>query len=74
MNKALLAAAAMVVIAASAPGDAWYHGGHWAVYEVSWRRAPYLLKSESEILAAERVGDVVITRRPEHDFRCPLQF
>jgi hypothetical protein len=56
-----------------APGDVDYHGGDWAFHAVSWIGAPYLLKSEADVLAAEAAGDITVTRMPEKDFLCPLQ-
>jgi hypothetical protein len=60
-------------VAAVAPGDVGYHGGHWAVHLVTFIDEPILLTSEAEVLAAEAVGLVVIDRAPELDFRCPIQ-
>jgi hypothetical protein len=60
-------------IAAVAPGDTNYHGGKWAFHSVIWNVDPYLLTSEADVLAAETVGDVTITRVPAMDFKCPIQ-
>jgi hypothetical protein len=60
-------------IAAVAPGDRDYHGGKWQFHAVSWNVPPYILTSESDVLAAEAAGDVTITRVPERDFKCPIQ-
>ena len=60
-------------IVAVAPGDANYHGGHWAFYSVTWNTTPYLLTSEAAVLAAKVSGDVTITRVPANDFLCPIQ-
>lgn len=60
-------------IAAVAPGDTNYHGGKWAFHSVIWEVDPYLLTSEADVLAAETVGDVTITRVPAMDFKCPIQ-
>jgi hypothetical protein len=60
-------------VVAVAPGDQGYHGGHWKFYAVTFNVAPYLLTSESAVLAAEAVGDVTISRDPSADFRCPIQ-
>ncbi len=60
-------------VAAVAPGDKDYHGGKWAFHSVTWNTTPRLLTSESEVLAAEAVGDVDIMRLPENDFKCPIQ-
>jgi hypothetical protein len=60
-------------VAAVAPGDTDYHGGKWAVHVVTWNVPPYLLTSESEVLAAASAGDVTITRMPGADFKCPIQ-
>lgn len=57
-------------VAAVAPGDTDYHGGHWAYHEVTWNVEPdKLLKSEQDVLDA----DVTITRVPSMDFLCPIQ-
>lgn len=60
-------------VTAVAPGDTDYHGGHWAVYVVTWNVTPYLLTSEQAVLDAETAGDVNITRAPENDVLCPVQ-
>lgn len=60
-------------VAAVAPGDTNYHGGHWAFHAVEWNVEPYLLKSEAEVEAAEALGDVTVTRIPANDFKCPIQ-
>ena len=62
-----------MAVAAVAPGDTDYHGGKWAVYVVDWTVPPYPLTSEAEVLEAEAAGDVVVTRAPERDFKCPVQ-
>ena len=56
-----------------APGDTNYHGGDWAFHSVTWNVAPYLLTSETAVLAAAATGDVTITRIPVNDFKCPIQ-
>jgi hypothetical protein len=60
-------------VAAVGPGDVGYHGGHWAVYVVSWNVAQYPLTSYDAILAAEAAGDVSIARNAAADFLCPIQ-
>ena len=60
-------------VVAVIPGDTGYHGGHWKFHAVSFNVAPYLLTSEDAVLAAERAGDVTITRIPANDFLCPIQ-
>lgn len=60
-------------VAAVAPGDTDYHGGHWAFNLVWWNVAPYLLTSEDDVLAAEASGHINITRVPDNDFKCPIQ-
>jgi len=57
-----------------APGASGYHGGHWKYHSVTWNVAPSLLTSEAAILAAQASGDVSVTRVPENDFLCPIQF
>jgi len=55
------------------PGDAGYHGGHWAFFAVTFNATPYLLTSEAAVLAAAAAGDVSITPVAANDFRCPIQ-
>jgi len=62
-----------IPVAAVAPGDRGYHGGKWAFHAVTWSVAPYLLTSESQVLAAAAAGDATITRVPANDFKCPIQ-
>ncbi len=59
-------------VSAVGPGDPEYHGGAWAIYEVTWNVDPYLLTNDGAVLAAEAAGDVTITRNAEADFRCPV--
>lgn len=60
-------------VAAEAPGDPGYNGGAWAFHEVVWNVPPYLLTSEADVLDAEMLGDVTVTRITANDFRCPIQ-
>ena len=62
-------------IAAVAPGDTNYHGGHWKVFKVTFNGGvtPYLLTSEAAVQAAEVAGDVTILRVATEDFLCPVQ-
>ena len=62
-------------VAATGPGDRDYHGGKWAVHEVSFsfNVTPYLLTSEEAVLAAARAGDVTVVRSAAADFKCPIQ-
>ncbi len=62
-------------IAGVAPGNPNYHGGHWKVFLVSFNegKTPFLLTSESAVLAAEAAGQVTVTRAPAQDFLCPVQ-
>jgi hypothetical protein len=62
-------------IAAVAPGDTNYHGGHWKVFRVTFNSGvtPYLLTSEAAVQAAEDAGDVTIVRVAAEDFLCPVQ-
>lgn len=60
-------------VAAVGPGTGNYHGGRWAVHDVTWNTTPYLLTSEAEVLDAADAGDVTITRVESADFRCPIQ-
>lgn len=60
-------------VAAVGPGDLGYHGGHWAVYLVSWNVSMYPLTSYDAIADAESAGDIEITRNAGADFLCPIQ-
>ena len=61
-------------IAAVAPGDKDYHGGKWAFHSVMWMiKEPYLLTSETAVLDAADNLEVMITRMPQNDFKCPIQ-
>lgn len=60
-------------VAATGPGDRDYHGGKWAVHEVSFNVSPYPLTSEEAVLAAAQAGDVTVVRLPGADFKCPIQ-
>lgn len=68
-------AAGQLGITAVGPGSGDYHGGAWAVNLVTFRGgvAPYLLTSAAAVLTAEQKGDVTVARRPDLDFRCPVQ-
>jgi hypothetical protein len=67
------AAAGQKGVVAVAPGAPDYHGGHWKFFAVTWNVTPYLLTSETAVLAAAAVGDATVTRVPESDFKCPIQ-
>src|SRR5262249_21411266 len=62
-------------IASDGPGSPDYHGGLWAVNNVSFTSGttPFLLTSAQAVLTAQSRGEVTITRNPAADFRCPLQ-
>ena len=62
-------------IAGTAPGDAGYRGGAWAVFLVTFVEGvdPYLLTSDEAVMAAEDAGDVTVVRNGAADFRCPVQ-
>jgi len=60
-------------VASVGPGDVGYHGGHWAVYVVSWNVAMRPLTSQSAIMAAQLAGDIGVTRVAAADFLCPIQ-
>lgn len=66
------AADGQLSITSTAPGDTDYHGGRWAVYVVEWTVTPYLITSDTDLLAAVSTGDVTITRMPAADFVCPV--
>ena len=61
-------------IAAVGPGYPGYHGGAWAVYQVTFVQGvtPYLLTSDEEVADAASAGDVTVTRVPALDNRCPV--
>jgi len=61
-------------ITAVAPGEPNYHGGHWKVFKVTFNGGvtPYLLTSETAVIAAEN-GDVTVERAAAEDFLCPIQ-
>ncbi|MGH8527482.1 MAG: DUF7482 domain-containing protein [Gammaproteobacteria bacterium] len=67
------AATGQLGVVAVAPGDTNYHGGQWAFHAVTWNVTPYLLTSESAVLAAQTAGDVTVTRVTDNDFKCPIQ-
>ncbi len=61
-------------ITAVAPGSPDYHGGAWKVSLVTFiSGSPVLLKSASEVLAAQMAGSVTVVRDGSADFRCPVQ-
>ncbi len=62
-------------IASVAPGADGYHGGHWAVFLVTFipDKTPVLLTSEAAVLAAQSAGTVTVTRNASADFLCPVQ-
>jgi hypothetical protein len=55
-----------------APGDPGYHGGAWAVYQVTFTGKAYLITSDEAIQAAAAAGDITLTRAANQDFRCPV--
>ncbi len=61
-------------IAAVAPGNPNYHGGHWIVNLVTFKSGvtPFLLTSEDAVLAAESAGQVTV-QRGVSTFLCPIQ-
>jgi hypothetical protein len=60
-------------VAAVGPGDRGYHGGKWAVHEVSFTNGQFPLTSEAAILQAESDGLITITRVAADDFKCPIR-
>gem|GEM_PF-941500 len=62
-------------IAAVGPGYAGYHGGAWAVYQVTFNDGvtPYLLTSDEDVFDALYAGDATFARAPHLDNRCPVQ-
>ncbi len=67
-------AAGQLGIAGVAPGDGPYHGGAWQVFSVTFGPGvtPYVLTSDEAVMAAQRTGDVTVTRTAAADFRCPI--
>ena len=55
------------------PGDSGYHGGKWAVHDITFTNGQVPLRSEAATLQAERDGLVIVVRRAEDDFKCPIQ-
>ena len=60
-------------VAAVGPGDKGYHGGKWAVHEVSFTGAQFPLTSAEAILEAEDAGLITIVRVAADDFKCPIR-
>jgi hypothetical protein len=67
------AAAGQKGVVGVAPGAPDYHGGHWKFFAVTWNVTPYLLTSETAVLAAAVAGNATVTRAPDNDFKCPIQ-
>ena len=59
-------------IAGVGPGQPGYTGGDWAVHQVTFTSAPYLLTSDEAVASAEAAGDVTVIRDAAADFRCPI--
>ena len=57
-----------------APGEPGYNGGRWAVHTATWTAdaTPVLITDWETLQAFVAAGDVVLTRMPADDFRCPL--
>ena len=57
-----------------APGEPGYNGGRWAVHTATWTAgATKVLVTDWEtLLNLVQDGDIVLTRMPNADFRCPL--
>ncbi len=57
-----------------APGTPGYNGGRWAVWTATWTAGstPVLVTDFETLLALADDGDIVLTRMPAADFRCPL--
>ena len=62
-----------MAVIATAPGDRDYRGGKWAFHSVVFTDDPILLTSETDVLQAAMDGDIMITRVPSMDFKCPVQ-
>jgi hypothetical protein len=63
-------------VAAVGPGTGDYHGGQWAVYEVTWlvdEADRTVVKSAAEIMDLKDAGKVTVTRNEARDFLCPIQ-
>lgn len=60
-------------VAAVGPGDKEYHGGKWAVYDVTFTDEQIPLTSEDAIRQAEADGLVIVVRNAADDFKCPIQ-
>ena len=64
-----------LAVIATAPGDKDYRGGKWAFHSVVFTgdADPIELTSETDVLQAAMDGDIMITRVPSMDFKCPVQ-
>ena len=62
-------------IAGDGPSSPDYRGGLWAVNVVTFTpgTTPFLLTSAQAVLTAQSLGEVIVTRNPAADFRCPIQ-
>jgi hypothetical protein len=63
-------------VAAVGPGTGDYHGGQWAVYEVTWlvdEADRTVVKSAADIMELKDMGKVEVTRNGARDFLCPIQ-
>lgn len=57
-----------------APGEPGYNGGRWAVHSATWATGAtrVLVTDYATLLELVEEGDIVLTRMPGADFRCPL--
>ena len=62
-------------IVGDGPSSPDYRGGLWAVNDVTFApgTTPFLLTSAQAVLTAQSLGEVIVTRNPAADFRCPIQ-
>jgi hypothetical protein len=62
-------------IVGDGPSSPDYRGGLWAVNDVTFTPGtiPFLLTSAQDVLTAQSLGEVTVTRNPAADFRCPIQ-
>jgi hypothetical protein len=60
-------------VAEAKPGDRDFNGGRWAVFPVTWNRAPEQLTSAEQVEAYDALGWVTIADSPARLFFCSVQ-
>jgi hypothetical protein len=66
--------AGQAAVSEVAPGTPGYDGGRWAVWEATWTVTPPddPVTDFATVLQLAADGDIILTRMPDADFRCPL--